>query len=361
VTFLKLGEINTLKEHFDADMLIRSKWREPRLDAYKTGDEVDWADYWNPKFFIENAIGEPKTTIAHFVEFNEEGDAFVLERKRCKGTYMEQLELWEFPFDVQDLSVTVMTDLPLAEIDLIEDPNEVHKIYKQGFIDEQEWYIYKYVRSLKREIAKDRADPSVRRQCLQVMCRAARRPAYFIWNIFSVTMLIAALSFVTFAVNPDLVQNRLQLTFTLVLTTVAFKFVINQSLPRISYLTYLDRYVLATLFVLFLITLWHGFQRTFLEMIPHEDHRNHPTLERADWIACVILMFAYGVFNLQFFIRILVFPYRKRREMKKLEQEYIRLVRDQASKRKHDGIKRVDSDSETEDQEKKLIDVKSKK
>ena len=56
---------------------------------------------------------------------------------------------------------------------------------------------------------------------------------------FILQLLIAALSFVTFAVDPDLVQNRLQLTFTLVLTTVAFKFVVNQSLPRISYLTYL--------------------------------------------------------------------------------------------------------------------------
>ena len=35
VTFLKLGEINTLKEQFDADILVRSKWREPLLDTYK--------------------------------------------------------------------------------------------------------------------------------------------------------------------------------------------------------------------------------------------------------------------------------------------------------------------------------------
>ncbi len=35
VTFLKLGEINTLKEQFDADILVRSKWREPQLDNFK--------------------------------------------------------------------------------------------------------------------------------------------------------------------------------------------------------------------------------------------------------------------------------------------------------------------------------------
>ena len=50
---------------------------------------------------------------------------------------------------------------------------------------------------------------------------------------------ISALSFATFAVSPELPQNRLQLSFTLLLTSVTFKFVINQSLPKISYLTYM--------------------------------------------------------------------------------------------------------------------------
>ena len=33
--------------------------------------------------------------------------------------------------------MTVMSELPSIEIELVEDPEEVHKIYKQSFIDEQ--------------------------------------------------------------------------------------------------------------------------------------------------------------------------------------------------------------------------------
>ena len=55
----------------------------------------------------------------------------------------------------------------------------------------------------------------------------------------SFQFFISALSFSTFAVSPELPQNRLQLSFTLLLTSVTFKFVINQSLPKISYLTYM--------------------------------------------------------------------------------------------------------------------------
>lgn len=52
-------------------------------------------------------------------------------------------------------------------------------------------------------------------------------------------VLICSLSLCTFAVDRKLPQNRLQLSFTLVLTGVAFKFVVGQSLPKIPYLTVL--------------------------------------------------------------------------------------------------------------------------
>ncbi len=60
--FLKIGEIDTLKEQYEADVLIQSKWREPALDKDKVQNNqiIEWADYWNPKLFIENTIGDPR-------------------------------------------------------------------------------------------------------------------------------------------------------------------------------------------------------------------------------------------------------------------------------------------------------------
>jgi len=33
---MKLGEIDTIKETFTADVFIKSRWREPRLDGRET-------------------------------------------------------------------------------------------------------------------------------------------------------------------------------------------------------------------------------------------------------------------------------------------------------------------------------------
>lgn len=115
---------------------------------------------WNPKVFIDNAVGEPKFTGSQLLTKSPEGHAYVIERKRYRGTFMEQMELWEFPFDVQvgildwdiftkistsmftywplqDLSIMVMSDLDATELDLVEDQDEIHKIQRQSFIDEQ--------------------------------------------------------------------------------------------------------------------------------------------------------------------------------------------------------------------------------
>ena len=45
------------------------------------------------------------------------------------------------------------------------------------------------------------------------------------------------MAFATYAVHIQKPENRLDLAFILLLTTVAFKFTVNSSLPRISYLT----------------------------------------------------------------------------------------------------------------------------
>ncbi len=54
--------------------------------------------------------------------------------------------------------------------------------------DEQEWFLYKHIETEQRELSNEYIENSSVRPALSVKCRAARRPAYFIWNIFLVTV-----------------------------------------------------------------------------------------------------------------------------------------------------------------------------
>lgn len=74
-----------------------------------------------------------------------------------------------------------------------------------------------------------------------------RKSQYYLVNIALPMALICALSFSSYGIDPNDLPARLSVTLTLVLTAVAYKFVLAQSIPAVSYLTTLDKYVLCQL------------------------------------------------------------------------------------------------------------------
>jgi len=46
-------------------------------------------------------VGDPRETVWHTVMFDREMRAFVFEKRRIAGTFVENLELYQFPFDTQ--------------------------------------------------------------------------------------------------------------------------------------------------------------------------------------------------------------------------------------------------------------------
>ncbi|VDD79265.1 unnamed protein product [Mesocestoides corti] len=224
VVFLKIGEIDTLKEMFRADAFIQTKWPEPRLNG-KSDEElakIDLSRCWNPLVYIENILTESKDQHWMFAKADDDGQVVVTERRRLRAIFLETLELNDFPLDVQ------------------------------------EWRLHEHIEITKRSVIQEFTSSSQKHPCISVTCRAARRPGYFYWNVFLIMFFITGLSFATFSVSAERPENRLQLSFTLFLTSVAFKFVINQSLPKISYLTFMDKYVLMSLAILCKVSVWHA-------------------------------------------------------------------------------------------------------
>ena len=86
----------------------------------------------------------------------------------------------------------------------------------------------------------------------------ARRPGYYYFNAFFLIFLITISALTIFSVDCRLPQNRLQTTYTLLLTSVSFKWVINRSLPTVSYLTSLDKYAIICIFYVCLLCVWHA-------------------------------------------------------------------------------------------------------
>jgi hypothetical protein len=116
---------------------------------------IDLECFWNPLLFIENVLSETKEATWLAAMANSKGEVFILERRRVRGVFMENLELNDFPLDVQvgvflcsavqscmlcfskDLTVTITSERPDTEIDIIPDENEMSGINVQTFVDQQ--------------------------------------------------------------------------------------------------------------------------------------------------------------------------------------------------------------------------------
>jgi hypothetical protein len=91
----------------------------------------------------------------------------------------------------------------------------------------------------------------------------ARHPAYYLYNAFFLIFLIMTLALTIFSISYTAVNSRLQTAYTLLLSSISFKWVINRSLPAVSYLTYLDKYSIISVIFLSAISIWFSLIGSF--------------------------------------------------------------------------------------------------
>jgi hypothetical protein len=253
--FLRIGEIDTLNEKYQAQAAIEARWSvkfdklssnlssddQRRLTDGKSVSLLNYAaSHWHPQLYIENALGDLKEQIRYSAKKSKENnEIYVCEHRDIKGLFWEKLELQHFPSDVQDLSISIASMFYNDKVVLIADPHYLSGINREAFVDQQEWLLYEHVDTQQRYIkeflfeANDKEDDDDdlgentnnnedrERSILTVTCHAglyrrksnekkrflfafftARRATYFYWNGYCLIFLITLVSFCIFAIPP---------------------------------------------------------------------------------------------------------------------------------------------------------------
>jgi hypothetical protein len=80
-----------------------------------------------------------------------------------------------------------------------------------------------------------------------------RNFVYYVWKVLAIVYLLILSSFVCFAMDPiDDFGDRINICLTLFLAAVAFLYVVGENLPKVPYLTLLDKLMLIAFFFIFL-------------------------------------------------------------------------------------------------------------
>eukprot|EP00045_Choanoeca_perplexa_P005327 m.44947 g.44947 ORF g.44947 m.44947 type:complete len:290 (-) comp13061_c0_seq1:939-1808(-) len=85
----------------------------------------------------------------------------------------------------------------------------------------------------------------------------ARKPSYYLWNIVFPVFWVVSAAGVSMGIDGDdtttVLDARMQVTLTVLLTLIAVKFVVASDLPNASYVTWLDAYILFGFFLIALV------------------------------------------------------------------------------------------------------------
>jgi len=176
--------------------------------------------------------------------------------------FVERMELERFPMDRQFLGM----DLNAWTLQTPADPNDPNAL-KWNWIPSHrpEWVPNEYqktfaVRMLASITEYTMLSPWVDfqgEQPLSIRLRVEREPGYYFGSIILPNFLIVTAAFAAFPVlindEDSSVADRLSITVTLMLTAVAFKYVITEQLPKITYLTLMDYYLLEGFLMLTLL------------------------------------------------------------------------------------------------------------
>ena len=276
VNVFSLSGIDTVAQTFDCHFFLRAMWKEP---VESPADEE-----WHPNLVFMNSASPVEMSDIELSACpwrkGPLGEKVMQWRADCRGTFREGFELEHFPFDVQALTITVSCNRPSSEVTLLEDRYTGAKsILRNQFTVMTDF-------DLSGPLMQGGVDEERKRYpLLHIYFIGQRRAAYYMWNIGLPNFLLSVLVFTSFAISPEDLEDRLSVTLTLVLTSVAFKYMVAQELPKISYLTLLDKYILLSFTFLALV----GGQNT-LAAVVKVDYGTFPIVDVSRYVIETIFL-----------------------------------------------------------------------
>ncbi|MEO0563652.1 MAG: hypothetical protein AAF125_16220 [Chloroflexota bacterium] len=214
--------------------------------------------------------------------------------ERFGVTLEADYDLRQFPFDQQTLRIEIES-LAWSEAYLQFHADDAKIGFREDFAI-PEWEVID-VRTHLEDVQEIRDGEPFSEFVMEIDVR--RQPGFYIWKVFVPLTLIVMLSWSVFWTLEETLTSSLTISFTGILTVVAYQFVLGDALPRISYITFLDA-VLLFAFALMAATIA---ENIIVHDLKDRNRNAAKTIERVSRVAfpltyivvIVALLFIYGI------------------------------------------------------------------
>ncbi len=270
----RIFEIKADKNTFKAQVNLWLTWNDPRLKSileeigYLTDDvqkpfylcsynpTMEFSNFklFDPAIEFFNRIDKPpiENFMADWVDVFSDGTV----DKRLKDQpvfHVDDFNFKKFPFDKQTLFIELWSEYPSFLVDL--SPNEPYMteysqtgIYENGGSDVplsiDGWTIgnpryetYSYIEN----------DGSPYKG-FYLYFDISRLTSYYVYKIILPIIFILAISWSVFWVRGSQLEAKVNVTIVCLLSLIAYNFIIDEDLPKLPYLTFMDCFILVSYF-----------------------------------------------------------------------------------------------------------------
>jgi hypothetical protein len=241
-----VDEIDSAGQKFTANVYIEYRWRDESLVHPGPGTIVkDLTDVWHPQIQIINQQRVLKT-FPDVVTVFPNGE--VIYRQRVWGNFSQALNLQDFPFDRQVFNIRLVAVQHSPEqVELVPSPDIPYGIAEK--VSVADWTVVDW----NAEVLPYKPVPSRGEMAsIRFSFTAQRRIGYFIFKIIIPLVLIVMMSWVVLWIDPKEAGTQISVSITSMLTLIAYRFAVGAFLPKISYMTRLDLFILVSTILVFM-------------------------------------------------------------------------------------------------------------
>jgi hypothetical protein len=243
IFLIDVDDVDGASQSFEANVYYEQRWNDPRLTHEDIGGQSrPLHDVWHPRIQLLNQQRVWKT-FPDVVEIAPNGD--VIYRQRVWGFFSQPLDLRDFPFDKQIFEIQLVAARYTSEqVELAVDPES--RISQRFSLPD--WKVVDWKVESKgtqpvyggNEIAG-----------ITLSFEATRRASFFIGKVILPLVMIVAMSWVVFWIDPRESGTQISVAITAILTLIAYRFAVGTNLPRVGYMTRLDLFILGASILVF--------------------------------------------------------------------------------------------------------------
>lgn len=249
LTYDDITQVDTPMERFGATVTIEFTWKitkEDVVDYVAAPDRDAWEPRFTPPMFevtnpAAGSAGSPVTSkLSSITLIKKEEGYYARFSMTVSGEFWEPFELRNYPFDVQPLNVVLQTATAMQDtVNFVVTATDLPKIR------DTEWA--EQTGSATCIFTIDVGKKTRGHYIVKAEADIVRFYSVHMYRVIGVMALFSLGSIASLCAEEGAgTQDRLSTTFTLMLTATAYSLVIAAGLPALGYLTFLDKYILAT-------------------------------------------------------------------------------------------------------------------